>query len=156
MGLHSGTYYSHIICLLRILFTYFYHINYILFLYYLHITSKHALSPVIFGAPTKSPSHLRNLSYKTTLKEQNIPLKGWQKVIRIIQNAGKRVIWYLMWCFLRPGEETVKVTFKHSILYDSVFFKFTFCKGFGNLMHDPAGIMKDLMLIEFQKAVQPL
>lgn len=61
-----------------------------------------------------------------------------------------------MWRFLCQSEETVKVTFKQLILYDPVFFKFTFCEGFGDLMGHLAGVVKDLMLIEFQKAVQSL
>ena len=59
-------------------------------------------------------------------------------------------------CLFLQGKEMVEVAFKHAILHNPVFFKLALCEGFGDLMRHPAGVVEDLMLIEFQEAIQPL
>ena len=57
--------------------------------------------------------------------------------------------------FHLQSKETVKVTLKQLVLHDPVFL-LALCKSLGDLMGHPASVVEDLMLIEFQKAIQPL
>ena len=57
-------------------------------------------------------------------------------------------------CLFLQGKEMVEVAFKHAILHNPVFFKLALCEGFGDLMRHPAGVVEDLMLIEFSRCDQ--
>ena len=53
-------------------------------------------------------------------------------------------------------EESVEVAFEQSILHNTILLELAFCKGFCNFVCNSAGIMQDLMLVEFEEPVQSL